>query len=134
LNELTRRTVLALGSALAVNSTAAAADSKLAAATLTGSTIRHTVVFRLKWSAGSKAEAEFFAAAAALASLPHVYRFERLRQISHKNSYAYGFSMEFPDTSAYAAYNSHPVHQAFLRDHWTPSVEEFMEVDYAAFG
>jgi len=66
LSEITRRTVLALGGALAVNSTAAA-DSKLAPATLTGSTIRHTVVFRLKWPAGSKAEAEFFAAAAALA-------------------------------------------------------------------
>ena len=57
-------------------------------------------------------------------------KFERLRQVSPKNDYAYGFSMEFADQAAYDAYNGHPVHTAFVRDRWQPEVERFLEIDY----
>ncbi len=93
--------------------------------------IRHTVAFRLKHAPGSRAEQEFLDHAKALAGIPGVERFEQLRQISPKNDYDFGFSMEFADRAAYAVYNDHPVHVAFVRDQWVPEVETFLEIDYA---
>ena len=92
--------------------------------------IRHTVVFSLKHPGGSPAEAAFLAAAKILAEIPGVERFEQLRQVSRKNDYAFGFSMEFKDHAAYSAYNDHPAHVAFVRDRWVPEVAKFMEIDY----
>ena len=94
--------------------------------------IRHTVVFSLRHPAGSPEEAAFLAAGQALADIPGVEKFERLRQVSGKNGYAFGFSMEFADRAAYAAYDSHPDHVAFVRDRWVPEVADFMEIDYVA--
>ena len=96
--------------------------------------IRHTVVFRLKHEAGSAAEAEFLSAAKALADIPGVEAFEQLRQVSPKNDYRFGFSMEFADQAAYAGYNEHPDHVAFVRDRWIPEVADFMEIDYVPLG
>lgn len=92
--------------------------------------IRHTVVFRLRHPQGSVAEAAFFKASEVLATIPGVERFERLRQVSPKNDFRYGFSMEFADAEAYAGYNDHQAHVAFVRDRWVPEVEAFMEIDY----
>ena len=92
--------------------------------------IRHTVVFRLRHKSGSPAEADFLAAGRRLADIPGVERFEALRQISPKNDYAFGFSMEFADQAAYDGYNDHPDHIAFVRDRWVPEVEAFLEIDY----
>ncbi|MGL4488436.1 MAG: Dabb family protein [Rhizobiaceae bacterium] len=92
--------------------------------------IRHTVVFTLHHPAGSALEASFLDASSILASIPDVERFERLRQISRKNAYKFGFSMEFADQAAYDSYNDHPDHIAFVRDRWIPEVKEFMEIDY----
>jgi heme-degrading monooxygenase HmoA len=92
--------------------------------------IRHTVVFRLKHAQGSAGEKDFLESAKALADIPGVDQFEQLRQTSKKNDYAFGFSMEFADEAAYAAYNDHPAHVAFVRDRWVPEVEAFMEIDY----
>ena len=50
--------------------------------------------------------------------------------MSPKNSFSFGFSMEFADQSAYDAYNTHPIHVAFVRDRWAPEVEDFLELDY----
>ena len=94
--------------------------------------IRHTVVFTLKHAAGSAEEGAFLRDAIVLASIPGVENFERLRQVSPKNDYAFGFSMEFADQAAYGAYNDHPSHVAFVRDRWVPEVERFLEIDYAA--
>ena len=58
--------------------------------------------------------------------------FESLRQVSAKNGFTYGFSMEFADQAAYDGYNDHPQHVAFVRDRWIPAVREFLEIDYAA--
>lgn len=92
--------------------------------------IRHTVAFRLKHAAGSAAEADFLAAGSRLASIPGVENFERLRQVSPKNGFTFGFSMEFADDAAYAGYNEHPVHVRFVEERWKPEVEDFLEIDY----
>lgn len=92
--------------------------------------IRHTVVFRLKHPPGSAPEAAFLSDARVLASIPGVETFEQLRQVSAKNDYRFGFSMEFADAAAYRGYNDHPAHVAFVRDRWVPEVEAFLEIDY----
>ncbi len=94
--------------------------------------IRHTVVFRLKHAAGSANESAFLSAAKILAGIPGVQKFEKLRQVSPKNDYTFGFSMEFADQAAYDGYNIHPDHVAFVRDRWVPEVDAFMEIDYVA--
>jgi quinol monooxygenase YgiN len=94
------------------------------------SVIRHTVVFRLKHPAGSSQETAFLEAAQSLTKIPGVERFEALRQVSPKNEYSFGLSMEFSDQAAYSRYNDHPAHAAFVRDRWLPEVAEFMEIDY----
>ncbi len=95
--------------------------------------IRHTVVFRLKHAAGSAAEAAFLLAAMALATIPGVSSFERLRQTSKKNGYDFGFSMEFTSAAEYEAYNTHPAHVDFVQTRWIPEVAEFMEIDYEPY-
>ena len=92
--------------------------------------IRHTVVFTLKHAAGSAAEGAFLNDAKVLGNIPGVEKFEQLRQVSPKNDYAFGFSMEFVDQAAYSGYNEHPDHVAFVRDRWVPEVERFLEIDY----
>ncbi len=92
--------------------------------------IRHTVVFRLKHPQGSEEEKSFLAAADVLQMIPGVEKFEKLRQVSAKNGYAYGFSMEFDDEVAYQGYNEHPEHVRFVKERWVPEVEEFLEIDY----
>lgn len=92
--------------------------------------IRHTVVFTLKHAAGSAEEKSFLQAAKVLADIPGLEKFEQLRQTSRKNDYSFGFSMEFKDAAAYAAYNAHPDHTAFVHGRWIPEVATFMEIDY----
>lgn len=93
--------------------------------------IRHTVAFTLKHASGSDKEAAFLKAADVLAKIPSVQKFEKLKQVSAKNGYAFGFSMEFANQAAYEAYNVHPDHVAFVRDRWVPEVADFLETDYA---
>ena len=93
--------------------------------------IRHTVVFTLKHALGSLQEKAFLRdARAALEAIPGVENFEVLRQVSKKNEYRFGFSMEFADEAAYAGYNAHPRHVKFVRERWEREVARFMEIDY----
>jgi hypothetical protein len=92
--------------------------------------IRHTVAFRLRHAEGSSEEAAFLDAAAALAEIPGVEAFEVLREVSPKNDFRFGLSMEFAGADAYAAYNEHPVHTRFVEERWIPEVREFLEIDY----
>lgn len=92
--------------------------------------IRHTVVFRLKHPIDSAEERDFLDAALALAKIPGVENFEQLRQVSPKNDYTFGFSMEFADQAAYDGYNAHPDHVAFVEERWKGEVEAFLEIDY----
>ena len=94
--------------------------------------IRHSVIFVLKHAAGSPEEQAFLHDALVLTEIPGVEKFEQLRQVSKKNDYAFGFSMEFADQAAYDAYNVHPKHVKFVAERWVPEVERFLEIDYEA--
>ena len=101
-------------------------------ATLNGDRIRHTVVFVLRHERGSDEEADFLAAAEKLGEIPGVEAFEVLHEVSPKNGYRFGISMEFADRSAYTRYNEHPAHVAFVEGCWLSEVTDFLEIDYAA--
>ena len=94
--------------------------------------IRHTVSFRLVHEEGSAEERDFLEAAEQLAAIPGVEAFELLAEISPKNGYRFGISMEFADRSAYERYNEHPDHVRFVQQRWLAEVSEFLELDYAA--
>jgi quinol monooxygenase YgiN len=100
-------------------------------ASLDGTRIRHTVVFSLRHEPDSDEEADFLVAAEGLRAIPGVDAFELLREVSPKNGYRFGISMEFADQSAYTAYNEHPAHVAFVEQRWLPEVSDFLEIDYA---
>jgi hypothetical protein len=69
-----------------------------------------------------------------LAGIPGIERFEQLNQVSPKNDFHFGYSMEFADQAAYQGYNDHPAHVAYVRDRWIPEVEAFLEIDYTPLG
>jgi hypothetical protein len=94
--------------------------------------IRHSVAFALAHPEGSAAERDFLEAAERLATIPGVERFELLTEVSPKNDYRFGISMEFPDQAAYESYNEHPDHVRFVQERWLAEVSDFLELDYAA--
>ncbi len=94
--------------------------------------IRHTVSFRLRHPAGSDAERDFIRAAEDLSQIPGVEAFDILEEVSQKNGFRFGISMEFADADVYEAYNGHPDHVRFVEERWMREVEEFLEIDYAA--
>lgn len=94
--------------------------------------IRHTVAFTLVHSDGSTRERDFLDAAERLANIPGVEAFELLAEVSPKNGYRFGISMEFADRPAYERYNEHSDHVRFVQERWLPEVSEFLELDYAA--
>jgi quinol monooxygenase YgiN len=94
--------------------------------------IRHTVAFTLAHAEGSAAEQDFLEAAERLAAIPGVEAFELFDEVSPKNSYRFGMSMEFADRAAYDGYNEHPDHVRFVQERWLAEVRDFLELDYAA--
>jgi len=92
--------------------------------------IRHTVVFKLKHPQGSVEEKTFLDAARKLSAIPGVHRFECLREVSPKNHYDYGLSMEFDSIEAYQGYQNNPAHDAFVQTYWAANVKDFLEIDY----
>ena len=94
--------------------------------------IRHTVTFSLVHEPGSAEERDFLQAAEHLAGIPGVEAFELLAEVSPKNGYRYGISMEFADRSAYERYNEHPDHVRFVQERWLSEVSDFLELDYVA--
>jgi hypothetical protein len=95
--------------------------------------IRHTVVFTLKHLKGSPEEKIFLDAIQKLSAIPGVQKFELLRQVSRKNNYDFGLSMEFESAKAYEGYNQHPDHIAFVQTYWVKEVKDFMEIDYEPY-
>ena len=95
--------------------------------------IRHTVTFTLQHPSGSTAERDFLQAAEKLAGIPSVRNFEILRQVSPKNQYSFGLSMEFASEGDYQAYNEHPDHVHFVENRWVPEVTDFLEIDYEPY-
>jgi hypothetical protein len=96
--------------------------------------IRHTVVFKLKHPLGSALERDFLNAAQNLATIPNMAKFECLRQVSAKNKFDFGLSMEFESQADYDSYNLHPLHAAFVEDRWKSEVADFLEIDYTPIG
>jgi hypothetical protein len=94
--------------------------------------IRHTVAFTLGHPEGSAEETNFLDAAKRLAAIPGVEAFELLSEVSPKNGYRFGISMEFADRAAYESYNEHPDHVRFVQKRWLVEVSDFLELDYVA--
>ncbi|RTE07106.1 Dabb family protein [Paenibacillus whitsoniae] len=96
-------------------------------------TIRHMVIFNLKHPKGSL-EAEKFLEDGKniLSSISVVQKFEVFRQVSKKNDFDYGFSMEFSSQADYDAYNENPLHVMFVEQRWQVEVERFLEIDFQA--
>jgi hypothetical protein len=92
--------------------------------------IVHSVFFKLKHGAASTEESDFFAKAAKLVAIPGVENFQVLKEVSPKNPYTFGFSMEFATQADYDSYNNHPDHISFVQSVWINEVEEFQEIDY----
>jgi hypothetical protein len=92
--------------------------------------IRHSVILKLKPELSSEDKKAFFAAVNKLATIPDVQKFEILKQISSKNKFEYGISMEFDNQEQYDVYSNHAEHVAFIQNFWMKSVEDFLEIDY----
>lgn len=92
--------------------------------------LTHSVFFKLKFPIGSLEEGEFLCAAAKLSSIPHVLNFRSLRQISSKNIFDYGVTMDFDSQEHYDSYSDHADHVAFVETFWAKCVGDFMEIDY----
>ncbi len=93
--------------------------------------IIHSVIFTLKHPKGSEEETRFLEdGRSILASIPVVRNFQVYRQVSPKNDYAFGFSMEFANAGDYEAYNAHLLHEKFVNERWITEVERFLEIDY----
>jgi hypothetical protein len=99
---------------------------------MTPGRIRHTVAFTLAHPAESAAERQFLDAAERLGAIQGVEAFELLAEVSPKNGYRFGLSMEFADRAAYEAYNDHPDHVRFVQERWLAEVTDFLELDYTA--
>ena len=100
--------------------------------TLTNGRVRHSAIFRLKHPEGSGEEADFLDAIARLEGISGVEAFELMREVSPKNDFRFGVTMEFADPAAYAAYNGHPDHVSFVANRWDPEVADFLEIDVTA--
>jgi heme-degrading monooxygenase HmoA len=98
---------------------------------LRGNRLRHAVVFALAHPEGSVAEADFLAAITRLATIPGVEAFELTREVSPKNGYRYGLTMEFADRAAFDAYTDHPEHADFVERRWA-EVADYLEIDTVA--
>lgn len=98
---------------------------------MNAASIRHMVIFDLKHPEGS-AEAEQFLQDGfeTLTSIPVVNNFEVHRQVSAKNDYTYGFSMEFHSQEDYDTYDAHEKHVAFVEERWKKEVTRFLEIDF----
>ncbi len=98
---------------------------------MTKQSIRHMVIFNLQYPVGS-AEAEKFLedGRSLLTTIPGVNQFSVFRQVSVKNDYDYGFSMDFNSQADYDAYNAHPIHEQFVENRWKKEVTRFLEIDF----
>ena len=91
--------------------------------------IRHAGIFNFKPTVSGSQKHAFFVALKALEDINGVEKMEVSRQISTKNKFKYGFSMEFASNEIYQAYSIHPQHDAFVKEFFIPLVEDFMEID-----
>lgn len=96
------------------------------------SPIRHSVIFKLNKGMEMPEKQHFFDAVTKLSAINGVDKFEILKQVSPKNKFEYGISMEFKNDESYQYYNNHPDHVEFVQNIWLKKVEDFLEIDYEA--
>ncbi len=101
---------------------------------LSQSRVRHSVAFSLRHDDGSPEAASFLEALAGLEAIDGVEEFQVLSEVSPKNAYRYGVTMEFASQVAYDTYNASPEHVEFVRDRWDTEVTDFIEIDFALLG
>jgi len=90
----------------------------------------HSVFFKLKYDRYSIEEKLFFDAVNALITITGILNFRCVVQTSKKNDFDYGIVMEFNTKKEYEHYANHEAHSHFVQNHWIPSVEKFMELDF----
>ncbi|MCX2681582.1 Dabb family protein [Galbibacter sp. EGI 63066] len=93
-------------------------------------TITHTVFFKLKHPQGSEAEKVFIEKAVGLKSISTVMNMTCVKEVSKKNDFDWGLTMQFKNQADYDTYTKHPDHVAFVENIWLKEVEDFMEIDY----
>jgi hypothetical protein len=91
--------------------------------------IRHAGLLKFKTDVTVAEKQAFFKALQDLEQIEGVEKMEVSKQISPKNKFEYGFSMEFANEGIYKAYNVHPQHDAFVQNYWLKYVADFMEID-----
>lgn len=93
--------------------------------------IRHMVIFCLKHEPDSPEATKFLEdGESILTQIPGVEAFIRFNQISPKNDYEYGFSMDFDDMESLKFYMEHPLHVDFVNQRWLTEVTRFLEIDF----
>ncbi len=93
--------------------------------------IEHTVTFRLVHADGTPEASAFLDdGRRILSAIPGVQDFGVRRQVSPKSDLTFQFAMTFDDDAAYAAYNDHPDHVAFVAERWAREVAAFQEYDF----
>lgn len=91
----------------------------------------HTVCFTLRHDADSAEERDFLRTARReLTGIPGVHDFTIARQVGRHSDLRFQLAMRFDDQAAYAAYDQHPVHQAFVQQRWLVEVADFTEFDF----
>jgi heme-degrading monooxygenase HmoA len=91
--------------------------------------MQHSVIFKMHENIDPLRINEFFIAAQKLSAIKGVLNFKQWKQVSSKNPFQFGLSMEFNTEEDYQHYNNHPAHTAFIQDQWIPCVSEFLEID-----
>jgi len=93
--------------------------------------IQHMVIFDLKHAAESPLTDKFLKdGLTILSQIPGVKNFQVYNQISPKNDFTYGFSMNFDSKVDFENYNNHPAHVSFVQDRWMKEVVRFQEIDF----
>lgn len=95
------------------------------------SRVKHMVIFNLKSDKDSAQTKKFLDDGNRLLSnIEGVQKFFVFEQVSVKNDFSYGFSMEFDTQAEYDCYSNHPVHVDFVEKRWETEVTEFLEIDF----
>ena len=93
--------------------------------------IKHMVIFCLKYDKSDSRTDKFLSdSKSILGSIPAVEKFKLVKQISPKNKFHFGFSMEFKDKEAYETYIKHPMHVNYVKQLWQKEVANFLEIDF----
>lgn len=96
--------------------------------------IRHMVIFNLKHQANSAEECDFLEKCEKiLTSISFVNNFQVCKQVSGKNHFKFGFSMEFLSRDDFNQYLNHPEHISLVKKMWNIEVLDFLEIDFQLY-